>query len=311
MTVTKETAGLFAVLIVMGAGWGMTQPLAKIAVSEGYRHFGLIFWQLVIGSVALGIVQKLRGRRLRLDGPAMRVYLIIALVGTLIPNSASFEAARHLPSGLISILLALVPMFAFPIALGLGNERFAVSRLLGLALGLGGVLLIVAPEASLPNRAMVAFVPLALVAPFFYGLEGNIVARWGVAGLGPVEVLFGASLLGAVISLPLAVFSGHFIDPRPPWGLPDMALGLSSLIHVAVYTAYVWMVARAGPIFAVQVSYLVTGFGVLWAVLLLGEAFSGWVWGAMGVMLLGMFLVQPDKGNAFTLAKAAKSGENQ
>ena len=57
-------------------------------------------------------------------------------------------------------------MFAFPMALALGNERFAWGRLAGLCLGLTGVLLIVMPEASLPERAMVIFIPLALIAIF-------------------------------------------------------------------------------------------------------------------------------------------------
>jgi drug/metabolite transporter (DMT)-like permease len=289
----QTTAFLFFVLVLMGAGWGMTQPLSKIAVSEGYRHFGLVFWQMAIGALALGLVQAWRRKPLRLDMPALRVYLFIALVGTVIPNSASYEAIRHLPSGLVSILLALVPMSAFPIALALGNERFLFLRFAGLIVGLFGVMLIVAPEGSLPDRSMVLFVPLALVAPLFYGLEGNAVARWGTAGLSPLEVLYGASLLGAVLLLPVTILTGQFIDPRPPWGAPDAALLTSSLIHVVVYTTYVWLVGRAGPVFAVQVSYLVTGFGVLWAMLILGERYSGWVWAAMAVMMLGMFLVQP------------------
>ena len=288
----RETAFLFGVLTLMGAGWGMTQPLAKIAVSEGYRLFGLIFWQLAISAAALAVLQTLRRKPLRLDRRAILVYLFVAFVGTLIPNSATYEAIRHLPSGLISILLALVPMFAFPVALALGNETFQATRFLGLVFGLAGVLLIVGPEASLPERAMVAFVPLALIAPFFYGLEGNVVARWGTAGLDAVEVLFGASLLGAIIALPFAVASGQFIDLRG-WGAPDKAIVTGAMIHVAVYSTYVWMVGRAGAIFAVQVSYLVTGFGVFWAMLILGERFSPWVWAAMGVMMVGMFLVQP------------------
>ncbi len=289
---SREVAFLFGVLAFMGAGWGMTQPLSKIAVSEGYRMFGLIFWQMVISAAALAILQTIRKRPLRLDPAALGVYLFIALVGTLIPNSASYEAIRHLPSGLISIFLALVPMFAFPIALILGNEGFRLSRFLGLCLGMFGVLLIVAPEASLPDRAMVAFVPLALIAPLFYGFEGNAVAKWGTAGLGAVEVLFGASILGAILSLPLAIGTGQFID-LSSWGAPDKAIVANALIHVAVYTTYVWMVRRAGAIFAVQVSYLVTGFGVIWAMLILSERYSGWVWAALCVMLLGMFLVQP------------------
>ena len=282
-----------ACLALMGAGWGVTQPLAKIAVSAGYRHIGLIFWQMVIGALVMALIQVVRRRRLVLTGPAIRLYALIALIGTLLPNSATYEALRYLPSGLISILLSLVPLFAFPIAILLGNEKFKWVRFSGLALGLAGVLLIVGPQASLPEGAMVVFIPLALIAPFFYGLEGNIVAKWGLGGLQPVDVLFGASIVGAVLAFPVAVASGQFIDPRGPWGAPEIALIISSIIHVLVYTAYVWMVGRAGPVFAVQVSYLVTGFGVGWAMLILGESYSVWVWAAMAVILGGVFLVQP------------------
>ena len=289
----KNRAFLIACLAVMGAGWGLTQPLSKIAVSEGYRHFGLVFWQLAVGGALLTFVQAVRRRPLVLTWPAMKVYVVIALIGTVLPNSASYEAIRHLPSGLVSILLSLVPMFAFPIALAMGNERFQWLRFGGLLLGLLGVLLIVAPDASLPERAMVVFIPLALIAPAFYGLEGNVVEKWGTAGLGAVQVLHGASLVGAVIALPLAVGSGQFIDPRPPWGAPDFALVAAAIIHVFVYATYVWMIGRAGPVFAVQVSYLVTGFGVFWAMLILGESYSLWIWAAMVLILSGVLLVQP------------------
>lgn len=289
----RERVLLFACLVAMGAGWGATQPLAKIAVSEGYRHLGLVFWQMAIGAVVLTLVQIARGRRFRTDPPALFVYFWIALLGTVLPNSASYEAARQLPAGLISILLSLVPLFAFPMALALGNEGFAWKRLAGLALGLFGVLLIVAPESSLPDRAMVLFIPLALVAPLFYAFEGNAVARWGTANLGAIEVLHGALLVGTLIAAPLALATGEFIDPRPPWGAPDLAVALTSLIHVVVYTTYVWMVGRAGAVFAIQVSYLVTGFGVMWSMAILGESYSPFIWGAMVIILTGVFLVQP------------------
>ena len=192
---TRETLGLIGILAVLGAGWGSTQPLAKIAVSEGYQPLGLVFWQLVIGAVLLGAYTHLRGKTLPLGPAQIRLYVIIALIGTVLPNSASYAAAARLPAGLISILLSLVPMFAFPIALLMGVDRFTLPRLLGLLCGLAGVLLIVGPEASLPERAMVAFVPLALIAPAFYGLEGNVVAKWGrctPSSMPPMSGLWGA-----------------------------------------------------------------------------------------------------------------------
>ena len=306
---TGRTAGLYAALALMGAGWGLSQPLSKIAVSGGHGTLGLMVWQLVIAATLLTAVQVARGERLRRDPPALAVYAAVALTGTVIPNAFSLEAVRHLPSGLVSILLSLVPIFAFPLALALGTERYSPVRAAGLLLGLAGVLMIVGPEASLPDRAMIVFVPLALVAPFFYALEGNIVAKWGTAGLTSVGVLHGAVLLSLVLMVPMALASGQWIDPRPSWGAPEAALVLSSVVNIAVYTAYVWMVARAGAVFAVQVSYLVTGFGVLWAMALLSETFSPWVWAAMAVMLLGTVLVQPKGALATPLAAPDESGE--
>ena len=289
---SRNLGPMFA-LLIMGAGWGITVPMSKIAVSTGHQPLGLVFWQMVIGAVLLGAIVFVRGGRVALGRRQITLYLAIALLGTIMPNAASYRAAAHLPAGVMSIVIAMVPMFAFPIALALGQDRFSIARVVGLGLGLGGVALLVGPEASLPDRAMVAFIPLALIAPFFYGLEGNFVGKFGTAGLDPIEVLFGASVFGAVLSLPLALGFGHWLNPLGGFGAPESALVLSSIVHALVYAGYVWLVGRAGAVFAAQVSYLVTIFGVGWAMLILDETYSGYIWGALGLMLLGMFLVQP------------------
>ncbi|MEM8553917.1 MAG: DMT family transporter [Pseudomonadota bacterium] len=291
--IRAERLWLYGVLLVLGACWGLTQPLSKIAVSEGYRHLGLVFWQTIIGAVLLTGLCLIRGKRLPFEPQHLRLYALLAVIGTLIPNSASYEAAVHLPSGILSILLSLVPLIAFPIAMGLGMDRFGWQRLLGLLLGLCGVALIALPEASLPERAMVVFLPLALIAPLFYAIEGNVVAKWGTAGLDPIQTLAGTSWVCAAMALPLAVGTGHWISPLPPYGAPDLAAVLLATVHAAVYASYLWLVARAGSVFAAQTGYLVTGCGVLWAMALLGERFGPTVWLAMAAMLTGVFLVQP------------------
>jgi drug/metabolite transporter (DMT)-like permease len=95
------------------------------------------------------------------------------------------------------------------------------------------------------------------------------------------------------MALPLAAMTGQFISPLPPWGAPDLAILGSSVSHALAYAGYVWILGRAGAVFAAQVSYLVTAFGILWAWLLLGETYSGWVWAALALMFTGLFLVQP------------------
>ena len=316
MTSRARTAGFLLILTALGAGWGATQPLTKIAVSTGYEPWGLIFWQMVIGAGLMAVVSTLRGKQLPITRGALKIFLIIALIGTLIPNTASYRAIAHLPSGVISILLSLVPMMAFPVALALRLEKFRLLRLVGLSFGLVGVLLLVVPEASLPDPSMLLWIPIALIAPACYAVEGNYVARWGTEGLDPIQVLYGASLVGAILVLPLTIASGQYISPLKPWGAPEWALVASSVIHVVVYAGYVWLVRQAGPVFAVQVSYLVTGFGVFWAVTLLNETYSPWIWTALAIILMGVFMVQPrsrdhlalDEGGA---DRAQRSADHQ
>lgn len=284
---------LIGVLVLMGAAWGLTQPLTKIAVTAGHAPLGLVFWQLAIAALVLGGITVLRGRSLPLKPRYLMIYAVIVATGTILPNSASYRAALHLPSGVMSIVISLVPILSFPIAIAMATDRFSGLRLLGLLLGLGAILLIALPETSLPDPAMVAWLPLALVAPAFYAFEGNYVARYGTEDLDPVQVLAGASILGVMVMLPVVLATGTFVDPRLPWDQAEGAILGIGLSHALAYTGYVWIVGRAGAVFAAQVAYLVTGFGVLWASLILAETYSSWVWAALALMFAGLFLVQP------------------
>ncbi len=289
----KRSIGYFLVLILLGAGWGLTQPLSKIAVSTGHKYFGLIVWQLVVAILVLGALSLLRGRGLPLGIAYLWRYGLIALVGTVVPNSISYQAAVHLPSGVLSILISLVPMFALPLALAIGMEKFAFMRFLGVVCGATAIVLLVGPKASLPDPAMTPWILIAAISPLMYAVEGTWVAKYGILDIDAVQLLLGASIIGLIFVVPLALVSGQWLDITRPWAAPEYALLGSSVIHALVYSTYVWLVGRTGSVFASQVSYLVTGFGVLWAIVLLSEAYSLWVWAAMGIMLVGLFLVRP------------------
>lgn len=304
----KQTLGYFAVLAVIGAGWGLTQPLMKIAVSTGYQPFGLIVWQSVVAVVLLSALTFPRGRRLPLARRYLLRYLVVALVGAIIPNSISYKAAEYLPAGILSIVISLVPMFALPLAIAIKMERFSAIRLLGVSLGAVAILMLALPKSSLPNPSMAIWVLFLALSPLMYAIEGTWVAKVGLLDLDPVQFLLGAVLTGLIFAVPLAYFSGQWVDITQPWGRPLWALLGLSIISALVYSAYVWLISRAGSVFAAQVSYLVTGFGILWAILLLSESYSGWVWGALAVMMAGLFLVRPQGGEP--LVSSSPTGDN-
>ncbi len=282
-----------ALLVTLGLGWGLTQPLGKMATEDGHGPFGLIFWQLVICVLVLGALCLPRRKGLVFTREALRFYAVVALLGTLIPNATFYLSAARLPSGVMSMIISAVPMIAFPLAVLMGMERFGWLRLAGLCLGLAGVSLLAAPGAVLPDAAMVAFLPLALVGPLCYAMEGLFVARYGTAGMDPVQAMFGASVVGLLGCLPVALMTGQMFDPFAGFDRPEAALAFSSAVHALMYAAYVWLAFRAGAVFASQCSYIVTGAGIFWAMVLLGERFPPSLWLALVLLLSGVALVSP------------------
>jgi drug/metabolite transporter (DMT)-like permease len=280
------------ILLWLGIGWGSTQPLGKIATESGAGPLGLIFWQSVVCVVILGAISLARGRGLVFTRSALVFYAVVALLGTLLPGLTFYISVERLPAGIMSIIISTIPLLAFPMALALGMERFDGLRLIGLMIGLSGVALIALPRASLPDPAMVAFLPLALMGPLLYAMEATFVARFGTAGMDAVQAMFGVSVLAAAVTLPLMLATGQGYVPWPV-GRPEAALIGSSALHGLLYATYVWLASRAGSVFASQSTYLVTGSGVLWAMVLLGERFSPLVWLSLLVMLAGVALVRP------------------
>lgn len=288
MTHSWKERGL---VLALGVGWGLTQPLGKIATSTGHPAFGLVFWQLVTCIVVLGLITLARGRGTGWRRHHLRFFVVVALLGTVVPNFTFYTSAARLPSGIMSIIISTIPLIAFPINLALGMDRFDLRRVLGLALGLTGVLMIALPRSSLPDPAMLAFLPVAMVGPLCYALENTYVARAGLGSLDAISAMLGVSCVAAVLVGALMLGTGQGYVPGATW--PDAALAMSSALHGLLYATFVWLAARTGAVFASQSSYVTTVSGVTFAMLLLNERPSPWIWAAMVVLLAGMALVKP------------------
>jgi drug/metabolite transporter (DMT)-like permease len=223
---------------------------------------------------------------------------MIALLGTLIPNSFSYVAAANLPAGIMALVIATVPMFAMLIALPLGNEQFQLRRFMGVILGTAAMVMLAAPQTSLPDGSKAIFLAVALVAPLCYGVEGNYIARFAPPEINPIPALFGASVLGFLVSVPLSLALDLWI-PLPQialsgsWDTAEWGIIGTSLCHAIAYSGYIWLVRYAGVVFASQIAYVVTISGVLLSAALLGETYAIWVWLALALMLAGVGLVQP------------------
>jgi len=291
-----------AILLLIGILWGATIPLAKVAVSSGHAPLGITFWEQVIVTVVLGVVLVARsiifrrGLRVPLDRDSIVYYSTIAALGAVFPNLFSYWAMSQLPAGIMAIIVASVPMFALAIAIAASIEPLVPYRVLGVCLGCAAVIILVAPDASLPDPEKAIFVLVGLVAPFCYGLEGNYIARFTPPEADPIVTLFCAAIIGSLVTAPLSLATGAWIDMFGAFTSAEQAIFSLSVIHAAAYAGYIWLVGKAGPVFSSQVAYIVTVSAMFLSAIFLDEGYSPYTFASLALMIAGMVLVQPPRG---------------
>src|SRR6056300_1196878 len=122
-------------LAYMGIAWGLSFSVAKLATTDGTTPIGIAFWHsLMAGLLLLGYVH-FRGRRLAMTWPAIKLYIIVALLGTAVPSVCFYYVAARVPAGVLAITVTLVPILTYGLALLMRSEMFSATRLTGIMLG--------------------------------------------------------------------------------------------------------------------------------------------------------------------------------
>ena len=279
-------------LVVIGMCWGAAGPLSKLAVSTGHHPVGVAFWNVSLGAcLTTAALLSVRGR-LPLSRSHLVFYLCCGLFGRALPSSLSYAAFAHLPVGVVVMIIATTPMLTFLIALTIRMETIDVRRLVGLGLGTTAVMLIVLPETSLPSPEQAAWVTLPVVVSFCYASESVFIAKARPPGCDALTTMCGITW-GAFIALAPIVIAWNTWPRVESIGPPEIAIAAGAILHLGAYFGFVWLIGRAGPVFASQVGYIVTGTGVLLGMIVYGEQHSAWIWLALALIFAGLTLVKP------------------
>ncbi|MEM9139399.1 MAG: DMT family transporter [Pseudomonadota bacterium] len=283
---------LWLVLAGVGLSWGGTYPLSKIVVDAGHHPIGINFLGTVIGAVIVTCAMIATGRRLPLDRRHLIFYAICGITGTALPHTLGYYGYQVLPVGIIAIVTAIVPITTFLAALLLRMERPEPLRLLGLSMGLGAVAVLTVPKTSLPSPEMALWIVLPVIVGLSYTVENVYIARAQPDGLDAMQTMTGLFWAATAWLLPVTAATGTWM-PVGRFDGAELALLGATMGHLAAYSGFVWLIRQAGPVFAAQVSYIVTLTGVFLGILVFGESHSAWVWGALAMVLGGLALVQP------------------
>ena len=290
----------FLILIILGLGWGLSFTLGKIAITAGGTPIGLTFWQSLFSGFILLAYVFFRHGKIIIPKIMFLPILIITFLSVVIPNIIFYACVEHLDAGVLSISVSVIPLFTYLIALGLKMDKFKVRRVIGLITGFCALLILILPENSLPDKRDIPWVLLALNCALCYALENIYIDRLALQNFGPIRLVCAVSFVSAIITFLLSLVMDQFFILQPT----NLYLFISTLglgfISATAYSIFIYLIGRAGSVFSSQVGYLVTFFGVVWGIIILGESHSVFVWISLAMIMMGIFLVQPKQNSEST-----------
>jgi drug/metabolite transporter (DMT)-like permease len=269
-------------LVLLGALWGAAFLFMRIAAPV----FGPV--PLIEVRVAVGALCLLPLLAMREGLPALKVgWHKVALMGvanTAIPFCLFAFSTLTLTAGFASIINATSPLWGALIGWLWLGERLSASRVAGLAIGFAGVLMLAGHKAGFHDGAAGLAIAAACGGALLYGFAANF-ARRHLAGIPPLVVATGNQLAAALVLLgpALWLWPDHPI-PASAW-VAALVMGVAST--GLAFILYFRLIARAGPAFALAVTYLIPMFAMLSGTLFLGERPTGVELAGCAVILLG------------------------
>lgn len=284
-----------AIFLFCGAFWGLSFTLTRIVMQGGGHPLAASFWHAATASALVWTGLAITGRLPRLDARFIRFAATIGFLGGACPSVLLFWAAQNVGAGVLSVCMATVPLMQIGLSGALGIERFSLRRSVGLCMGLAAVWIIADPSGG---AAPPLWVAVAMFAGFAYACEDSFVAAKRPAGVNSVQILAGMMLFYALYVAPALLFVDPAIFSLSAPGEVGRAFMFMVPGSLCAYGAFVWLIGRAGPVFASQVAYVVTISGVVCGVAILGESYQTGFWAALGLIVVGLALGLPGRWRA-------------
>lgn len=268
-----------ASLLGAGAVLGLSTNLAKLAAGAGLGPVAFLAWSVVGAAVVLTGVGAVRHRLPPLNARTIEYFVIAGLIGLAAPNLLSFAAVPHLGAGFVTLALTLSPLLTYLGALFLGMERFQLQRAAGVALALGGTVLLAVLKLSEPD-VEVFWIAATLTVPVLLA-SGNIyrTARWP-EGVASDELAPGMLAMSGIMLLAVGAIAGTFLGGVSGFSLavpvgrtmPVLLILAQTAVFSVMYLLYFVLQKHGGPVYLSFLGSVAAVVGVPIAVLILGEA---------------------------------------
>lgn len=272
-------------LVLLGAIWGASFLFMRIAVPE-FGAIALVELRVAIGALFLILVLLWQGDTKEM--PRLVVPLtFVGIFGSALPFVLFAYGTLSISAGTAAVVNATAPLFAAVVGYVWLRDRLRPAQSIGLAIGFGGVLLLLWDRIALNVEGAGWAIGACLIAALSYGVSVNYTKK-KLTGISPVVNATGSQIAAAVLLLPLAIAYWPEAPVSARSWISAVALGV--VCTGFAFILYFRLIARTGPARAITVTYLVPVFGILWGLIFLHEPVSLGMLGACTVVLVGIAL---------------------
>jgi drug/metabolite transporter (DMT)-like permease len=270
----------------MSVIWGTPYLFIKVAV-EHVAPPVVVFGRTSLAAVGL-LALAARGGAIKAALRHWRPVLTFAVIEMAVPWMLLTDAEKRLPSGLTGLLVACVPLAGTLLAYALG-ERAALRpiRLIGIAVGLGGVALLVGGDLGRAGGIPWWSVAEVLLVCVCYATGPFIVARRlrDVPTLGVVAVSLGAV---AIVTAPLAWLARPAATPPANawWAIVGLAVVCTGIAFVVFFA----LIDEVGPARATLITFANPAVAVILGAVVLGEDVTAATIAGFVLVIGGCFL---------------------
>lgn len=270
----------------MGVIWGLPYLLIKVAV-EHLAPPVIVFGRTSLAAVVLVALAAHTGA-LRPAFAHWRPVLAFAAIEMAGPWLLLTNAEKRLPSGITGLLVSCVPIFGALAAYALGDRSaLRLLRVVGIAVGLGGVALLVGGDLNGAGGVPWWSVVQVLLVCVGYATAPFIVARRlaDVPTLGVVAVSLAAV---AIVVAPLAWFARP--TAFPPASASWAMLGLAVVCTGIAFVVFFALIGEVGPARATLITFVNPAVAVVLGAVVLDEKITAATIGGFVLVLAGCFL---------------------
>lgn len=275
-------AGLI-LLAALALGWGINWPVMKIVLSEVPPLYFRAS-SLITGGIGLLAIARAGGHRIAVPPGQWRPLMVLSLLNIIGWNVFAIYGVSLLPSGRAALLGFTMPVWGAILSVFLLGERLTTRRLLGLALGLGGIVALMGGSIAGFLKAPAGIICM-LLAAWTWALGIVMFKRFQIPM--PTTALTGWTML--IGGLPLLVVAIPLETSRliVPSLWPALGLVYNTVIAF-MFCYWAWnRIVLMVPVAVSSLSSLATPLiGVVSGMLILGEPL-GWQEVLAATLILG------------------------